>query len=63
MEGIESTEDYHQIESAQKCAEFIASLKKDELINMATQSRNVFANFNQRYNFKSTLRKVLKDNG
>ncbi|HCR3981573.1 TPA: glycosyltransferase family 4 protein [Kluyvera ascorbata] len=63
MEGIESTEEYHQIESAQKCAEFITSLKKDELINMATQSRNVFANFNQRYNFQSTLRKVLKDNG
>lgn len=62
MEGIESAEDYHQIESAAKCAEYIASLKKDELNKMASQSRNVFTNFNQRYNFKSTLRKVLKDN-
>jgi len=63
MEGIESTEDYHQLESAQKCAEFITSLKKDELIHMATKSRYVFSNFNQRYNFQSTLRRVLKDNG
>lgn len=59
MEGIESDAEYHQLESAQKCAEFVATLGKEKLSEMALQSRAIFIAFNQRYNFKSTMKQVL----
>ena len=59
MEGIESDAEYHLLDSDEQCAEFIASLKKDRLPEMALKSRSIFVAFNQRYNFKSTMKQVL----
>lgn len=59
MEGIETLENFHQLESADDCADFIASLEKDELCSMAIASRRVFEAFNARYDLESTLKTIL----
>ncbi|OON35650.1 hypothetical protein BTJ39_22055 [Izhakiella australiensis] len=62
MEGILSSESYHKFETAEECAEFISTLKKDELYEMAEKSKDTFMEFNKRYNFGKTILQVLKDN-
>lgn len=61
MEGIDSDKIYHQLNSAEECSAFIATLKKDDLHGMAQESREIFTNFNQRYSFKSTIQQVTKE--
>jgi len=63
MEGINSTECYHQLDSARECALFVSKLSKSELIKMSEKSRDVFTAFNSVYNFNTTLTRVLAKNG
>ncbi|CNC93734.1 sugar transferase%2C PEP-CTERM/EpsH1 system associated [Yersinia frederiksenii] len=62
MEGIESIEHYHQLESVYECAKFIAELEKDKLPIMSIKSKDTFIAFKNRYNFNSTLKQVLNKN-
>lgn len=59
MEGIETSESFHQLGSADECADFIASLGKNDLCSMAIASQRVFEAFNARYDLESTLKTVL----
>jgi glycosyltransferase involved in cell wall biosynthesis len=60
MEGIQTSKSYHQLESADECAEFISLLDKSSLTSMAKDSQRVFEAFNDRYDLESTLKAVLK---
>lgn len=60
MEGIQTSNSYHQLESADECAEFISLLDKSSLTSMAKDSQRVFEAFNDRYDLESTLKAVLK---
>jgi glycosyltransferase involved in cell wall biosynthesis len=59
MEGIETSEGYHQFGSADECTDFMVLLEKNELRSMAIASQRIFEAFNERYDLESTLKTVL----